>query len=209
MTVFSFDFTVEDLKVALPGIRDPEGWMQSCVKLFPPYNIITKERVAMFLAQTGHESANWNLLEENLYYSAAALLKVFPKYYKTQAAANADAKKPERIANKVYANRMGNGDTASGDGYRYRGRGILQITGKSNYAACSQALYGDDRLLSKPELLTTHDGALGSACWYWNTRKLNSVSDKKDLLAATKLINGGTNGLEDRKTRYDRIMRLI
>lgn len=206
---FEFDFTVEDIRAALPGIKDADGWMKSCLKLFPAYNITTKPRVAMFLAQTGHESANWNLLEENLYYSAAGLLKVFPKYYKTQAAANADAKKPQQIANKVYANRMGNGDSASGDGYRFRGRGILQVTGKSNYAACSNALYGDDRLLTKPELLVSQDGALGSACWYWNSRKLNAASDKGDVIAATKLINGGTNGLEDRKARYDRIMRLI
>lgn len=206
---FGFDFTVEDLKIALPGVRDPDGWMDSCRKLYIYYGITTKQRVAMFLAQTGHESANWNLLEENLYYSAAALLKVFPKYYKTQAAANADAKKPSVIANKVYANRMGNGDTASGDGYRYRGRGILQITGKNNYAACSKALYGDDRLIAKPEILTTHDGALGSACWFWDRNKLNALADKGDVLAVTKVINGGRNGLEDRKARYDRIIRQI
>lgn len=206
---FAFDFTVEDLKVALPGIKDANGWMESCRKLYIYYGITTKPRVAMFLAQTGHESANWNLLEENLYYSAAALLKVFPKYYKTQSAANADAKKPSVIANKVYANRMGNGDTASGDGYRYRGRGILQITGKNNYAACSKALYGDDRLITKPEILTTHDGALGSACWFWDKNKLNALADKGDVLAVTKIINGGTNGLEDRKARYNKIIRQI
>lgn len=206
---FGFDFTVADLRAALPGVRDADKWMASCVKLFPVYNITTKPRVAMFLAQTGHESANWNLLEENLYYSAAALLKVFPRYYKTQTLANAEAKKPEKIANRVYANRMGNGNSASGEGYKYRGRGIIQVTGKSNYAACSKALYGDDRLIAKPELLATFDGAIGSACWYWNSRKLNSVSDKGDVVAATRLINGGTNGLEDRKNRYDRIIRLI
>lgn len=206
---FGFDFTIEDLKAALPGIKNADKWMESCLKLLPVYKITSKQRVAMFLAQTGHESANWNLLEENLNYSAAALLRVFPKYYKTQAAANLDARKPQQIANRVYANRMGNGDAASGDGYRYRGRGILQVTGKSNYAACSRALYGDERLVSKPELLTTQDGAIGSACWYWNSRKLNEVCDKGDVLAATRIINGGTNGLEDRKTRYDRIIKII
>jgi putative chitinase len=206
---FGFDFTVDDLRLALPGIREADKWMASCVKLFPVYGITSKQRVAMFLAQTGHESGNWNLLEENLNYSAAALLRVFPKYYKTQAAANADARKPQQIANRVYASRMGNGDTASGDGYKYRGRGILQVTGKSNYAACSKALYGDDRLIPTPELLTTQDGAIGSACWYWNSRKLNAVSDRGDVVAATRLINGGTNGLDDRRSRYDRIIRLI
>lgn len=206
---FGFDFTVEDLRLALPGIRDADKWMASCIKLLPIYNITSKNRVAMFLAQTGHESGNWNLLEENLNYSAAALLRVFPKYYKTAAAANADARKPQQIANRVYANRMGNGDGASGDGFKYRGRGILQVTGKSNYAACSQALYGDNRLISTPELLTTQDGAIGSACWYWNSRKLNAVSDRGDVVGATRIINGGTNGLDDRRSRYDRIIRLI
>lgn len=206
---FDFEFTTAKLVSCLPGIKDPEGWMKSVNKLLPVYGITSKKRVAMFLAQTGHESNNWNTLEENLNYRAITLLKVFPKYFKTQSEANAYAMKPEKIANRVYASRMGNGNTVSGDGYRYRGRGILQITGKDNYRECSKGLYGDERLLQTPDLLTGKDGALGSASWYWYTRDLNVYSDKRDLAGATKKINGGLNGLEDRKMRYDRIMRIL
>lgn len=206
---FDFNFTVKKLTDSLPGIKKPDEWMLSINKLLPVYNITSVKRVAMFLAQTGHESGNWNVLEENLNYRSSTLLRVFPKYFKTSAEADAYAMKPEKIANKVYASRMGNGGPSSGDGYKYRGRGILQVTGKDNYRACSKALYGDERLLTKPELLSGKDGALGSACWYWNLRGLNTDSDRKDIVAATKKINGGTNGLEDRKARYDRIMRIL
>lgn len=206
---FDFDFTTSKLKSALPGIKDPDEWMKSINKLLPVYGITSKKRVAMFLAQTGHESNNWNTLEENLNYRAITLLKVFPRYFKTQAEADAYAMKPEKIANRVYANRMGNDGPASGDGYRYRGRGILQVTGKDNYRTCSKALYGDERLMQKPELLTSKDGALGSACWYWHMRNINYECDKRDIVGATKKINGGTNGLEDRKIRYDRIMKIL
>ncbi len=209
MSGFDFDFTVEKLKAALPGIKDPEEWMKSINKVLPAYGITTKDRVAMFLAQTGHESNNWNVLEENLYYSADGLLKVFPKYYKSRADAESNAKKPALIANRVYANRMGNGDAASGDGYSFRGRGIIQITGKNNYAKASTALYGDNRLLKTPDLLKAKDGAVGSAAWYWNVNNLNAASDKKDVVAATKIINGGTNGLEDRKAKYSKILKLL
>lgn len=206
---FDFDFTTAKLEKALPGIKNSKEWMQAINKLFPYYEITTKKRVAMFLAQTGHESGNWTKLEENLNYRASTLLKVFPKYFKTQAEADRFAMQPEKIANRVYSNRMGNGDERSGDGYRYRGRGILQITGKDNYRACSKALYGDERLLTKPELLTGYDGAIGSACWYWKMRGLNTDSDRRDTVSATKKINGGTNGLEDRTTRYTQIMKIL
>ncbi len=206
---FDFDFTASKLEKALPGIKNSKDWMESINKLFPYYEITTKKRVAMFLAQTGHESGNWTKLEENLNYRASTLLKVFPKYFKTQAEADRFAMQPEKIANRVYSNRMGNGDERSGDGYRYRGRGILQITGKDNYRACSKSLYGDERLLTKPELLTTNNGALGSACWYWKMRGLNVDSDRRDTVSATKKINGGTNGLEDRTIRYNHIMKIL
>ena len=206
---FDFDFTASKLEKALPGIKNSKDWMQAINKLFPYYDITTKKRVSMFLAQTGHESGNWTTLEENLNYRASTLLRVFPRYFKTQAEANKFAMQPEKIANRVYSNRMGNADEKSGDGYRFRGRGILQITGKDNYRACSKALYGDERLLTKPELLIGCDGAIGSACWYWKMRSLNIDSDKRDVVAATKKINGGTNGLEDRTIRYNQIMKLL
>ncbi len=209
MSNFNFNFTEDKLKAALPNIKDSSEWMKSVKKLLPVYGITTKERVAMFLAQTGHESLDWTILEENLFYRSETLLRVFPKYYKTKADADAHAKKPALIANRVYANRMGNGDTASGDGYTFRGRGILQITGKNNYARCSNGLYGDLRLLKMPDLLKTKDGSVGSAAWFWSVNNLNTVSDKQDIVTASRIINGGTNGLDDRKSRYNRIMKLL
>lgn len=206
---FDFNFTASKLAEALPNIKDPISWMESVNKLLPVYNITTKLRVAMFLAQTGHESGNWNILEENLFYSAEGLLKVFPKYYPTRTLAEAHAKKPTLIANHVYCNRMGNGPEASSEGYKYRGRGILQVTGKNNYTSCSTALYGDTRLIDKPELLSSKDGAIGSACWFWNRNLLNADSDKGDIVSVTKKVNGGTNGLDDRKARYAAIMKIL
>lgn len=206
---FEFDFNSTKLKAALPGIKNADKWMTSINKLLPVYSITSKKRVAMFLAQTAHESLNWTILEENLNYRARTLLDVFPKYFKTQAEADAYAMKPEKIANKVYANRMGNGPSSSGEGYKYRGRGILQITGKDNYRNCSKGLYGDERLIQTPELLVGYDGAVGSACWFWNSRNLNYDSDKRDIVGATKKINGGINGLDDRKIKYDKIFKLL
>lgn len=164
------------------------------------FNIDTPQRQAMFLAQCAHESAHFKAVSENLYYRAETLLKVFPKYYKSLNEAVAHAKKPELIANKVYSNRMGNGDAASGDGYRYRGRGIIQLTGKSNYMECSKGLNVD--LLKTPEYLETAVGACRSAAWFWDHNGLNSYADKGDIVGCTKRINGGTNGLTDRTALY-------
>ena len=116
----------------------------------------------------------------------------------------------ERIANRIYASRMGNGDESTGEGYKFRGRGLVQVTGKSNYAACSKALYGDENtLLENPDLLKEADGAIRSACWYWNSRNLNAAADVGDMLTITKRINGGVIGLEDRMNRYKHIMAVL
>ena len=123
--------------------------------------------------------------------------KIFPKYF-TIALATQYAHQPIKIANRVYANRMGNGDESTGDGFRFRGRGIVQCTGKSNYQACSQSLFGDDRLLTNPELLLEPENAIRGAGWYWNGSNLNPIAEKLDMTTLTMKINGGTNGLNDR-----------
>lgn len=164
------------------------------------FNITTPARQAMFIAQCAHESAHFKRVTENLFYRAETLLKVFPKYYKTLTEATAHAKKPELIANRVYSNRMGNGDAASGDGYRFRGRGIIQLTGKSNYVECSKGLNVD--LLKTPEYLETAVGACRSAAWFWEHNELNNYADRGDILGCTKRINGGTNGLAERTALY-------
>ncbi len=165
------------------------------------FNIDTPLRKAMFLAQCAHESTMFSRVTENLNYRAETLLKVFPKYYKTLNEAVAHARKPELIANRVYSSRMGNGDAASGDGFRYRGRGLIQLTGKNNYTECSKGLNVD--LIKTPEYLETAVGAARSAAWFWSHNGLNKFADASDIVGATKRINGGTIGLEERKALYN------
>lgn len=171
------------------------------------FNIDTPARKAMFLAQCAHESATFNRVTENLNYRAETLLKIFPKYYKTLNEAVAHARKPELIANRVYSSRMGNGDANSGDGYRYRGRGLIQLTGKTNYTECSKGLNVD--LIKTPEYLETAVGASRSAAWFWSHNSLNKFADAGDVVGATKRINGGTNGLEERIELYKRAKSVL
>lgn len=183
------------------------------------YNIDNPNRVRAFLAQIGHESGQLSAVVENLNYSAKALRSVFGKYFKTDATAEKYARKPEAIANVVYANRLGNGDTKSGDGWRYRGRGLIQITGKSNYNEASQKMYalplGVD-FVDEPELLATPDYAAQSAAWWWENAGLNAVADglggandTEVFKQITKRINGGYNGLDDRLAIYERAKTVI
>lgn len=160
------------------------------------YGITTPARQAAFLAQVAHESARLGVLEENLNYSAEGLVKVFPRHFPALKAAALYARRPEKIASKVYANRLGNGDEESGEGWLYRGRGLIQITGADNYRACGTALGLD--LIASPEKLTIPRPAAFSAAWFWSSRNLNALADHGDFTAITKAINGGTNGLQDR-----------
>lgn len=153
-------------------------------------------RLSAFLAQVAHESNLLAAVEENLNYSAKSLRAVFPKYFQTEESAINFAKSPERIANKVYGGRMGNGLEASGEGYRFRGRGLIQLTGKDNYRACGEAL-GVDLLIS-PEALSMPPLAAMSAAWFWDSRKLNPLADEGDFDAITQRINGGQNGRDHR-----------
>lgn len=162
-------------------------------------NLSTSARVVMFLAQCAHESGGFGAVAENLNYSEQALCSLFPSHFNSDSARRY-ARQPQRIANRLYASRMGNGDETSGDGWRFRGRGLIQITGQKNYASCSIALYHDERLLVSPELLEQPLDAARSAAWYWDTHSLNRFVDSADFFGLTKAINGGTNGLEDRKT---------
>lgn len=205
---FSFDFTPDKLAACIPNPKIGD-WYDVLVKNLPDYQITTPNRVAQWLAQIAHESGDFRLLTENLNYGAKGLRATFPKYFPTDQLANSYARQPERIANRVYGGRMGNGPEASGEGWRFRGRGLIQITGKSNYTACSQALYGDLVLLDYPEILTEPDGAVRSACWYWTYRKINDPADTADTVECTRRINGGTNGLDDRLARYNRYRRIL
>lgn len=161
------------------------------------YGINTPLRQAHWLAQLAHESAGFKVLEENLNYSADALRKTWPSRFSLNASEY--ARQPERIANKVYADRLGNGNEASGDGWAFRGRGYIQLTGKFNYAKYSREVFGDDRLVEFPELAAKPEMAAILAAAYWRVNGLNELADKDDIVRITKRINGGLIGLESRK----------
>lgn len=198
---FTFNFTKEQLAQLIPGNQYVDHWYDALSEILPEYEINTPQRVAAFIAQCAHESGGFKALKENLNYKAASLRRVFPKYFPDDAIANAYANKGEMIANRVYANRMGNGDEHSGDGYRYCGRGLVQLTGKDNYSWFAASL--EMPVEDVPEYLSTFEGAVQSACWFWETNNLNQWADKDDILTMTKRINGGTIGLEDRKKHYE------
>lgn len=174
---------------------------------FSKYQINTVQRQAAFLSQCAHESANFNSVVENLNYSKEALVRVWPKHFTSIASATPYHRNPEKIANRAYRNRMGNGDESSGDGWRYRGRGFIQVTGKNNYTACGQELGLD--LVNSPELLELNDNVALSAGWYWDTNKLNGLADKDDLWTITKRINGGTHGWDDRLQKYNKAKKVL
>ena len=181
-------------------------WLPLLNNYLPKNGIKGVPQVAMFLAQVGHESGDFNFSKENLNYSKAGLLATFPKYF-TSELAESCARNPEKIANTVYCNRMGNGSTASGEGFSFCGRGLIQITGKDNYTALSKFAYGDDRLLKHPNLISeTKEASLLSAIWFWTANKLEALTD---VITITKKINGGTNGLDDRTTRYNNYLVVL
>lgn len=173
---------------------------------FTIYGINTKVRIAAFLAQVGHESGGFRFRKENLNYSAQGLLKTFPKYFNS-ALANSYARKPESIASRVYANRMGNGNEASAEGWKYRGRGYIQLTGKDNYT-----LFGKSLKMTPEQtimFLETIKGACISAGWFWNSRGLNALADANKFDQITQKINGGQNGAPDRKNKFAKALTVI
>ncbi len=194
------NITPDQLKQILPHAKESNiaKFTPALDAELPKFRIATPLRVAQFIAQIGVESASLNATVENLNYSANALLRVFGKYFPTEAMANDYARQPEKIANRVYANRMGNGDEESGDGWRYRGRGLIQLTGKNNYETCGKEI--DQPLENTPEIVTQNPNiAVMTACWYWNSRNLNRYADRDDVKKITKLINGGYHGFDERK----------
>lgn len=207
---FTFDFTKEQLGQMIPGNQYLDHWYQALCEILPDYEINTPQRVAAFVAQCAHESGGFKVLKENLNYKAPSLRKIFPKYFPDDATAAHYASLPnkqEAIANRIYANRMGNGDEHSGDGFRYCGRGLIQLTGKENYTWFAASL--DIPVEEASEYLQTFEGAVQSACWFWETNNLNQWADKGDILTLTKRINGGTIGLEDRIKHYNHALHVL
>ena len=176
-----------------------EEWIDAINETCDRFDISTPERQACFLGQCAHESGGFSALQENLNYKQEGLCKVWPKRFPSIEDAEPYHKQPQKIANKVYASRMGNGDEGSGEGWKYRGRGLIQLTGKDNYRACGEALGVD--LLENPDLVATPQYAALSAGWFWDKNHLNTYADKNDMQGLTKKINGGTHGIEDRIAR--------
>jgi putative chitinase len=182
-------------------------WLDPLNAVFAKYDISTPARQAFFVGQCAHESGNFRALEENLNYSAAQLMRVWPSRFTSDVVAGAYANKPEKIANKVYAGRMGNGDEESGDGWKYHGRGLIQLTGKDNYANCGSSLNLD--FLGNPELLLDPKYAALSAGYFWNKKGLNALADSQDFETMTKRINGGLMGLDDRKAKIAKAISVL
>lgn len=202
--------TLSQLKQLLPKNPYVEHWHHALEQLFPDYDINTSKRMAAFIAQCSHESGGFMILKENLNYKPASLRKLFSKYFPTDELAQQYCAKPNKqaaIANRIYGGRMGNGDESSGDGYRFCGRGLIQLTGRSNYQSFADSL--EMNINDVPEYLATFEGAAQSACWFWETNKLNQWADAGDILTLTKRINGGTIGLEDRKKHYEHALHVL
>jgi putative chitinase len=198
----------ETLRRVFPDCSDADDWATALDGAFSRFHITTRDRVCAFLAQTSHESGHFNRLEESLFYrTPGRLMAVWPKRFPDEASATPFVENPERLANFVYARRMGNGDEASGDGFRFRGRGLIQLTGRSNYQQAGEALGID--LLAAPERLTSKEVAALSAAWFWDSRGLNALADHdkpdddlEDFVTITRRINGGTVGLKERLAAY-------
>ncbi len=214
--------TVELLKAA--KVKDPDKWIDPILRVCDEFEINTAQRIAAFLAQTSHESGGYTMLSENLNYKAATLAACWPNRFAEMGPnkkpkkndkggliptklAQSIAGKPEQIANLVYSVRMGNGPAESGEGWKFRGRGLKQLTGKDNYRRCGEALGLD--LIANPDLLLEPLPAARSAGWFWKTNKLADYADKGDLQGMTKKINGGLIGYDQRKALYDKILAAL
>lgn len=212
----SVTITTDQFKALFPANKTPEAWVNALNAILPKYAIDTPLRIAAFLAQCGHESEGFTHLVENLNYSADALAATWPNRYAVDPKAKVKApndlakclaRNPEAIANNVYANRLGNGNETSGDGWAHRGRGGIQCTGKGNYINFA-------RSAGKPyaeitAYLETPEGAIESACWYWTNNNLNPLADAEKTVALTKAINGGNNGLADRMARTTKAIAIF
>lgn len=188
--------------VTTPELADK--WVNAINETCEEFAIDSPYRIAGFVSNVAHESAGFKFVSENLNYSAASLMRVWSSRFPTLEIAQRYAMQPEKIANRAYADRMGNGDEASGDGWKYRGRGLIQLTGKNNYVAYSLAC--DNEALQKPDIVAEPKCAAESAGWFWNVNRLNQLADAQDIVGMCKRINGGLNGLDDRQLKYAKVM---
>lgn len=203
----TFNFTKEQIAKCAPRNKNAAELYEALAQVLPKYDINTPERVAAFMAQCGHESVDFSVLKENLNYSAKGLHGTWPKRFPTLESAQPYERNPEKIANKVYSDRMGNGPEASGEGWKYRGRGAIQLTGKDNYSRFAKDIGKTlDEAIVYVETLA---GAIESACWFWKNNKLNDQADARDMKAATKKINGGDLGLKERTDHFNHYVEYL
>lgn len=202
----TYKFTADQVGHLITCPKKTE-WHALLEELLPKYQINNKLRVAAFIAQCGHESGGFTVLHENLNYKAERLCQVFPKYFHDLATAKLYEHRPEKIANRIYGGRMGNGVESTGEGYKFCGRGLIQLTGKENYTKFAKSISMPiDELCA---YMCTEKGALESACWFWNSHNLNEHADRSDMKTITKIINGGLNGLDDRMLRYNAALKVL
>jgi putative chitinase len=198
--------TKQQLAQIIPGNPYLDHWFDALSQALPDYDIDTPQRIAAFLAQCAHESGEFRAIKENLNYKAESLCKVWPRYFNAGNAAQY-AHNQEAIANRAYGGRMGNGPEESGDGWKFCGRGLIQLTGRSNYQAFADSL--QISIDDASEYLKTFEGCVQSACWFWEANNLNQYADNGDILTMTKRINGGTLGLEDRQKHYQHALHVL
>lgn len=199
--------TLQQFTQIFGTVKEAQAIVNALNEQMPRYNINTYDRVCAFLAQLGHESGYFVHRVENLNYSANGLRKIFVRHFPTDAIAQQYARQPIRIASRVYANRMGNGDEASQDGWKFRGRGYIQLTGRNNYTACGRYLGRD--LVADPDYLMSIEGAVVSAGWFWEVNKLNAFADARDMKTLTRRVNGGFNGLAHRMELYTAAQQIL
>lgn len=203
----NFILSREQLAQLIPGNPYIDHWHHALASCLPDYDINTPQRVAAFVAQCAHESGGFKFLKENLNYRAESLVKVWPRYFPNMEIAKAYEKNQEKIANRAYGGRMGNGPEETGDGWKFCGRGLIQLTGRNNYQAFADSIETDIEEI--PAYLGTFEGAVQSACWFWESNKLNQWADAGDILTLTKRINGGTLGLADRQKHYQHALHVL
>lgn len=197
----------DQLAQLIPGNPYVDHWHHALSLCLPDYDINTPQRVAAFIAQCAHESGGFKFLKENLNYRAESLVKVWPRYFPNIEIARAYEKNQEKIANRAYGGRMGNGPEETGDGWKFCGRGLIQLTGRNNYQAFADSI--ETPIDEIPAYLQTFEGAVQSACWFWENNKLNQWADAGDIVTLTKRINGGTLGLADRQKHYQHALHIL
>jgi putative chitinase len=208
---FQFNFTQDQLQALIPNNAHVEHWYEALANILPDYQIDTPPRVAAFLAQCAHESGGFNAIQENLNYRPETLMKLFGSHFPGGLAEAqqycAQPNKQEVIANRIYANRMGNGDEASGDGWRFCGRGLIQLTGRTNYTNFANSI--DTPVDQITDFMQTFEGCVQSACFFWEANNLNQYADSGDIKTMTRIINGGYLGLDDRIAHYQHALQIF